>query len=69
LRSSIIHGDYNIGIPKPSEVFEKEVEVQLNHFIDNEQFAMSIIIASLQKYILNDCNNIIFEEKIKHLRM
>lgn len=69
LRSSIIHGNYNIGIPEPSEIFELEWDEQVGKYSDNELFIMSIIIASLQKYILNDCDTFTFAENIKYMRI
>ncbi|GAB3034130.1 HEPN domain-containing protein [Bowmanella dokdonensis] len=51
MRSSLIHGGYEIYHPMRNEVVDKTIENQYSEIYENHQFGISILIASLQALI------------------
>jgi hypothetical protein len=63
LRSSFVHGDFDINHPLSNTLFEDELFEYGNKIIDVEYTAISIIVATLQKMVNNNWSNIEFAER------
>ncbi len=62
LRSRFVHGDFPINLPGNNTVFDDELWSYFEELNESESFALSIIIALLQKLVLNSWTDIQFFE-------
>ena len=62
LRSRLVHGDFNITHPCMNDIFDNKVEEVGIKMGDNIEFILIIIIATLQRLILEEWNEIKFVE-------
>lgn len=62
IRSGFVHGDFDISHPSCNEILDEALDDYLYDLMDPYSFAFSIIVASLQKMILNNWKEIRFFE-------
>lgn len=65
VRSRIAHGEYSVYHPSLNDLFDSKVIDHIMALSDTSAFCLSIILATLQKLIVNNWKEIKFEENIK----
>lgn len=66
IRSRIVHGEFNISLPESMEYFDFSKMDQDIKLIRNEEYALSIVIATLQKMILSSSTELVFNEIVQY---
>jgi len=65
IRSRIVHGQFNISPPESIEFFDFSKIDQDGVLLQNEEYALTILIATLQKMILSSSTELVFNERVQ----
>jgi hypothetical protein len=68
LRSKIIHGNFQVGIPNANECFDSAMYDEYSNIIDYEPIIIGILIGTIQNLILNSSTSFEFTENLTYLK-
>src|SRR5699024_10709967 len=60
LRSRFVHGEMDISVPFPNNVLDDSIWEHEGEVLDNVSFGLSIVIATIQKMIINNWKSLSF---------
>lgn len=66
MRSSLIHGGYEIYHPMRSEYLDKSIDEQFDEVYENIQFGVAVIISCLQSMISNNAYGLSVTEEVSY---
>lgn len=62
IRSRFVHGELDISHPTNNDILDKSLDSYTNNLLENYYFGFSIVLATIQKMIANNWNEIRFSE-------